>query len=107
MSFDRLLPEVLIEQVSFSEQAIQITYFERKDLTEFVTVQHAMLVDVEQVQDEVDEIQDLLREIVDKALVLKRNPPKRLRRPRPVEDDDGELPETGDEGPAVDEEGGV
>lgn len=113
-TFDRLLPDVMIENVSFSEHALQITYFERTDLTEYVSVQKAMLIDVEHITEEVDELQDLLREIVDKALVLKRNPPKRLKRrsrPRSEEEDDDEADSVEEDAApvdtAVDAEGSV
>lgn len=108
---DSLLPEVVVESVSFSEHALQITYFERADLTEYVTLQRALLIDVQQVKEEVEELQDVLRDLVDKALLLKRNPPKRLkRRPRPVEEGDDGLQDEEAEGESdseVDGEGGV
>lgn len=73
--------EVIVESVVFVPTgALQLTYYETSDLGEYVAYQRVLTVDAEQIAEEVTELQELLRDVIDKAWVLKRNPPKRLRR---------------------------
>lgn len=73
--------EIVVESVVIAPTgALQLTYYEQTDMSEFVAYQRVLTIDMDHIVEEVEELQELLRDIIDKAWVLKRNPPKRLRR---------------------------
>lgn len=89
--------EVIVESVIIIPTgALQITYFEQSDMSEYVAYQRVLTVDSDQIGEEMQELQELLQAIIDKAWVLKRNPPKRLRRVPQTEESEPESEEESD-----------
>lgn len=81
-------PDVFITSISFDENMVIIQYAERREQSRAAAIARSIMIDAEQVTEEVDELQEVARALVDKGVLLIRNPPKRLRRPTEVEDDE-------------------
>lgn len=65
---------------------IQIQYSEERDYSEAAAIMKSIVVDTKFLDGESEQLLDVAREIVDKGLLLIRNPPK-TRREREDEDD--------------------
>lgn len=72
-------PQVVIQSVNFQPGIINIQYAEERETNDFVSIGRSLVVDVEQIPDELAELDELLRDVIDKALLLLRNPPKKIR----------------------------
>lgn len=71
-------PEVVVTSVSFGDDTVEVTYAERREQSEQVGVLRSMLIARELVEDEVEELLDAARAIVDRGWVAIRNPPDRV-----------------------------
>lgn len=74
---NQMLNDVIIAGVSFSDTAVEVTYFQKATQADGVQVMEVMTVDINETLDPlVEEVLELLRELVDAGLVMRRNPPK-------------------------------
>lgn len=88
MPEDAFSPQIMVQSVSFQGGVLNIQYAEARETNDFVSIARSLLVDLEQVETEVQELDELLRDIIDKALLILRNPPKKIRVPRRSDRDD-------------------
>ncbi len=72
-------PDVTITSVNFQRGIINIQYVEARETSDSVSIGRSMVIDTELVEEEVTEVEDLLRDIVDKGLLALRNPPQKVR----------------------------
>lgn len=88
------MPGIVINQVGFGDDFLEINYFEEREQTDSVGIMRTIVVKTGEIQDARDELLEAVEEIVDYALTALRNPPKkkfgpgRLRDRIPSEDDD-------------------
>lgn len=74
---NQMLNDIIIAGMSFSDTAVEITYFQKATQADGVQVMEVMTIDIDQNLDSlVDEILESVRELVDAGLLLRRNPPK-------------------------------
>jgi hypothetical protein len=99
-----LTKDLVITNVAFGDDSVEIVFLERNDQTETAAIVKTIIIDcrAHNLLNQVAEVQELLEEIVDAGYVAVRNPPKtidprkRIRQGRPsfeveVEaDDEGE-----------------
>ncbi len=81
--------ETLIVAISFlDEDLIQVQYAEERDRSSAAAVQRSIMIDTKfLVEGEVEALLDAARELVDKGLILIRNPPQ-VRAPRGTVDEE-------------------
>lgn len=74
---NQMLNDIIIAGLSFSDTAVEITYFQKSTQSDGVQVMEVMTIDIDETLDPlVEEILDAVRELVDAGLLLRRNPPK-------------------------------
>lgn len=74
---NQLLNDVIIAGLSFSDTAVEVTYFQKSTQTDGVQVMEVMTIDIDEILSPlVEEILESVRELVDAGLLLRRNPPK-------------------------------
>lgn len=56
---------------------VDVTYMEEREQSDLVGHAHTLLVDVASVPGELDEVLDAIQDLIDKALLIRRNPPSR------------------------------
>lgn len=71
---------IAITGVMFGDGVINIQYVEERESTNAVMIARSMTVEMEHIAAEVDDLAELIEQIVDKGLLMLRNPPKRIRR---------------------------
>lgn len=81
MSFlESALADVFVTSVSFSEQAMEISFLEHREQTEKAAILRNMMISVEgdeRLAQAYRDLQELLCEIVDEGYEMIRNPPER------------------------------
>lgn len=82
------MSRAVIQEITFSEELVQITYIEEYDQSEYVAIMKTLLVDSTKVKEELGEAIEACQDLLDAALLIKRNPPKKKRRRDEEEDDD-------------------
>jgi hypothetical protein len=82
--------DLIIQSVIFGENGVEISFAERRDQSLQVALFKNIAIDMEFVKEEVEDVLDTLRDVVDKAHVILRNPPKKVRRREPLVDDEDE-----------------
>lgn len=66
----------MIVGVGFGEGAVNITYVEKREMTEAAGIQRTMSIDMDHVRNEVAELIEAAIAVLDAGAVLIRNPPK-------------------------------
>jgi hypothetical protein len=72
-----VMGDIIISGLSFGEEAVEISYFEKREQGEQAGIARTIVVDLELVDSQVYEIIDLLNEVIDAGLLSLRNPPKK------------------------------
>ncbi len=71
---------VSVHSVTMQPGVLNIQYSEERESNEYVVVARSVVIDAEQIEEEYTELEELLRDIIDKALLILRNPPKTIRK---------------------------
>lgn len=74
--------DVIFQAVTFGEGAVEISYMEQRDFEGPINEMRTLVVPGELVADELNEVQDALQQLLDRALLLRRKPPERMRHAR-------------------------
>lgn len=69
------MAEIFVSHVSFGERSVEIGYNEERDRSERVMVFRTIMIDRDVLADEIDELQALVQDVVDKGLQALLNPP--------------------------------
>lgn len=86
---------VIVMSVSFSENAVEVTFFEKREQADRAGVIKTLVVQNDVIHDELEEVTELLQGIVDAGLLEIRNPPEHLdprQRLAKTREDDVEAP---------------
>lgn len=71
--------DLIFQAITFGGGAVEVSYMEQRDADGPVNEIRTIVVPGELVADELTEVYDALQQLVDRALLLRRNPPDRLR----------------------------
>ena len=74
--------DVLIHSITFTDEAVTIVFAEKRDTSRYVAMGKQITFDRSRLDEEVEEVLDSVRDLLDQAQILHRNPPKRIRRER-------------------------
>jgi hypothetical protein len=70
-------PQLVINQVGFGDDFMEINYFETREQTDEVGIMRTLVVNTKDIADAREEILRSIEEVIDYALVVLRNPPKK------------------------------
>lgn len=71
---------IAIQSVAFGSGAVEVSYMESHANEGPIGEYRTLVIPVALVEDELAEVLDDIQQLVDRALVLRRNPPERVRR---------------------------
>lgn len=74
IDYDSIAREVLIASISFGEGAVEIAYMEKRQQADDAGLVSTLIVDRNKFTDQVTTILDEAEEIIDKGLLMIRNP---------------------------------
>lgn len=73
-------PSVLISSVMFGENEINIQYMEIREQSRVASMARSITIQADALEAEMEQLEELLQDIIDKGSILVRNPPKRMKR---------------------------
>lgn len=73
-------PHVAISGVMFGEDEIVVQYIEGREASRAAYMARSLTIKIDYIQEEMDQLEELLGDIIDKGSILVRNPPKKVRR---------------------------
>lgn len=73
---------IFIQSLAFGNEAVEVTYIEGRDADQAITEIRTLVIPGGAVPDELAEVVDSIEQLVDRALVIRRAPPERIRHGR-------------------------
>ena len=80
MSADEMLRDVLVTNVAFADDSLEIQFLDRNDQQETAAIVKTLIIDcrANKLLNQLNEINELLEEIVEAGYIAVRNPPQTL-----------------------------
>jgi hypothetical protein len=72
--------DLLFQSIAFSGSHVEVVYLEPRDSEGPIQEYRTLVVPVTVVAEQIPEVFDALQQLVDHALLVRRNPPERIRR---------------------------
>ncbi len=76
------MPDIQIQSIQFSPDAVEVTYSEARDLHEASGILEirTRLVPAHHVEQQLIEVLDAVQELIDESNIVQRNPPQQIKR---------------------------
>jgi hypothetical protein len=74
--------DLIFQAITFGGGAVEVSYVEERDAEGPINEMRTLVIPGELVADELAEVHDALQQLVDKALLVRRSPPDRVRHAR-------------------------
>lgn len=80
--------DVVVTSITLEEDFIVLQYVERREQSSAAALARSIMIDMKEAEEEVEELREIAATLIDKGMLLIRNPPKRLREPEPEPEDE-------------------